>query len=692
MGNSHSDETSHEEEMHRLAERMDTAYLRLHQGIGLRRAKANSQQRLNDRRPKPIDRLAGIVFDLKGAVREDPSKVIVDTPLSRLDELVDDITGFQEMDTHLFLNCHYWTWAKIVAEAKLRGEPVDALCAWYESSGGASIVYGDDRSAVYLKYGQLVLAMEGLRWLVMAPDGLYGTTQQQQRLPQSDEQHVAAGHNGLAKELFTHRPAQAQDAPLGPVLRLRGGAGGESGLDEMEVDSQEGAASQAPTQLPIAVHSSVATDAAANQHQQQLVSGAQQPPKSDPPKLRDNRHGPHVAEAKETRTIKCNILDIVRNSQLLTPIRATAVAVTQLKFEGFEFLRLLVPIFCSARRPIPPLVQNFIYHILACVAELTKFGHDIQLPEGVAAVAAEYMRNCHHYLPLVQRDGLASVIESLATLMEVNIQEHFRRNFPTWERNWVRARTQQVLPDAEPALRKKVVTATVHSLKTGAALVLPKTEPPAINMQQRTQLEELLDRTLLPLSKRSQHPKCWQPHEFLAQAYRMQQDIEKAREAAAPQLKDLQQRLQSVLADAQKQQQQEPAAAGQPSRKQAQQQPAAAGQPSHGNKPAVAADVDGSKARPANDDVGNNEGAERGGASGDEEMQDVPGQACEVDEQQRPQAGAGDQALPDQQQPPADQPFTRKQKRRWIYKQKIREKAARENAGQPAAAAHAQAV
>lgn len=208
----------------------------------------------------------------------------------------------------------------------------------------------------------------------------------------------------------------------------------------------------------------------------------------------------------------------------------------------------------------------------------------------------------------------------------------------------------------------------------------------------------------------------------------MQQDIEKAREAAAPQLKDLQQRLQSVLADAQKQQQQEPAAAGQPSRKQAQQQPAAAGQPSHGetkqgrqegrqrqqlgglsdgqaqvmlrvrllcllgNKPAVAADVDGSKARPANDDVGNNEGAERGGASGDEEMQDVPGQACEVDEQQRPQAGAGDQALPDQQQPPADQPFTRKQKRRWIYKQKIREKAARENAGQPAAAAHAQAL
>lgn len=330
------------------------------------------------------------------------------------------------------------------------------------------------------------------------------------------------------------------------------------------------------------------------------------------------------------------------------------MAVTQLKFEGFEFLRLLVPIFCSARRPIPPLVQNFIYHILACVAELTKFGHDIQLPEGVAAVAAEYMRNCHHYVPLVQRDGLASVMEYLATLMEVNIQEHFRRNFPTWERNWVRARTQQVLPDAEPALRKKVVTATVHSLKTGAALVLPKTEPPAINMQQRTQLEELLDRTLLPLSKRSQHPKCWQPHEFLAQAYRMQQDIEKAREAAAPQLKELQQRLQSVLADAQKQQQQEPAAAGQPSRKQAQQQPAAAGQPSHGetkqgrqegrqrqqlgglsdgqaqvmlrvrllcllgNKPAVAADVDGSKARPANDDVGNNEGAERGGASGDE--------------------------------------------------------------------------
>jgi hypothetical protein len=26
---------------------------------------------------------------------QDPSKVIVDTPLSRLDELVDDITGFQ---------------------------------------------------------------------------------------------------------------------------------------------------------------------------------------------------------------------------------------------------------------------------------------------------------------------------------------------------------------------------------------------------------------------------------------------------------------------------------------------------------------------------------------------------------------------------------------------------------------------
>lgn len=115
---------------------------------------------------------------------QDPSKVIVDTPLSRLDELVDDITGFpsgeggangsvwmtavglklpahrvdwhvvmlfhlvQEMDTHLFLNCHYWTWAKIVAEAKLRGEPVDALCAWYESSGGASIVYGEGGGAV----------------------------------------------------------------------------------------------------------------------------------------------------------------------------------------------------------------------------------------------------------------------------------------------------------------------------------------------------------------------------------------------------------------------------------------------------------------------------------------------------------------------------------------------------------------
>lgn len=106
------------------------------------------------------------------------------------------------------------------------GEKLKALC-----------VTGDDRSAVYLKYGQLVLAMEGLRWLVMAPDGLYGkvpaglptglscirtarridrnglpttfllnipahawlgpmctgTTQQQQRLPQSDEQHVAAG-------------------------------------------------------------------------------------------------------------------------------------------------------------------------------------------------------------------------------------------------------------------------------------------------------------------------------------------------------------------------------------------------------------------------------------------------------------------------------------------------------------------
>ncbi|KAL4856895.1 hypothetical protein ACK3TF_002937 [Chlorella vulgaris] len=92
--------------------------------------------------------------------------------------------------------------------------------------------------------------------------------------------------------------------------------------------------------------------------------------------------------------------------------------------------------------------------------------------------------------------------------------------------------------------------------------------------------------------------------------------------------------------------------------------------------------------------------AEGRSGSGDEEMpdhQDVPGQSREPDQQPQEEAAAatleGGQALPDQQQPPAHQPYTRNQKRRWIYKQKIREKAARQSAVQPVTAAgQAQAV
>lgn len=92
--------------------------------------------------------------------------------------------------------------------------------------------------------------------------------------------------------------------------------------------------------------------------------------------------------------------------------------------------------------------------------------------------------------------------------------------------------------------------------------------------------------------------------------------------------------------------------------------------------------------------------AEGRSGGGDEEMQDhqdVPGQSREPDQQPQEEAAAaaleGGQALPDQQQPPAHQPYTRNQKRRWIYKQKVREKAARQSSVQPVTASgQAQAV
>lgn len=119
----------------------------------LEQAKAKSQQRLGEGRPKPIDRLAHTIFLMEGAdPQEEPTSLISGLSLRQLKDLRDDVANFQEMDKHHPLHREFWSAALLVAEhelyeqqkqedldrAKLRGEPVPAKYAvreagWHES-------------------------------------------------------------------------------------------------------------------------------------------------------------------------------------------------------------------------------------------------------------------------------------------------------------------------------------------------------------------------------------------------------------------------------------------------------------------------------------------------------------------------------------------------------------------------------
>jgi hypothetical protein len=67
----------------------------------------------------------------------------------------------QEMGTHNALSRGYWCAAEVVAEAKLRGEPLHAMCAWYDSFGGDFVLAGEAGSRW----------RGGIGWVACSPGG-----------------------------------------------------------------------------------------------------------------------------------------------------------------------------------------------------------------------------------------------------------------------------------------------------------------------------------------------------------------------------------------------------------------------------------------------------------------------------------------------------------------------------------------